>query len=59
MIENLNISKNSPLILRANHISNYLNLQGTLPEDKEKILSNINYVLKNNNVIERVQRNLL
>lgn len=59
MIENLNISKNSPLILRANHISNYLNLQGTLPEDKEKILSNINYVLKNNNVIERVQRNSL
>ena len=46
MIENLNISKNSPLTLRANHISNYLNLQGTLPEDKEKILSNINYVLK-------------
>lgn len=59
MIENLNISKNSPLVLRANHISNYLNLQGTLPEDKEKILSNINYVLKNNNVIERVQRNSL
>ena len=59
MIENLNISENSPLILRANHISNYLNLQGTLPEDKEKILSNINYVLKNNNVIERVQRNSL
>ncbi|AVQ20120.1 radical SAM protein [Fusobacterium mortiferum ATCC 9817] len=59
MIENLNISKNSPLTLRANHISNYLNLQGTLPEDKEKILSNINYVLKNNNVIEKVQRNSL
>lgn len=59
MVENLNISKNSPLVLRANHISNYLNLQGTLPEDKEKILSNINYVLKNNNVIERVQRNSL
>lgn len=59
MVENLNISKNSPLVLRANHISNYLNLQGTLPKDKEKILSDINYTLKNNNTIERIQRNSL
>lgn len=59
MVENLNISTTSPLILRANHISNYLNLQGTLPQDKEQILTNINHALKNTDRISRMERNSL
>lgn len=38
MIENLNLSN---CIFRANHISNYINLAGTLNEDKEYILENL------------------
>lgn len=59
IVENLNISKDSPVMLRSNHISNYLNLQGVLPEDKEQILSDIDYALNNTNVIGRIKRRSL
>lgn len=59
IVENLNISTTSPLILRANHVSNYLNLQGTLPQDKEQILANINHALENTDRIGRMKRKSL
>ena len=36
-------------IFRANHASNYAPIRGTLPKDKEEILSQIDNVLKSKN----------
>ncbi|WP_286033643.1 B12-binding domain-containing radical SAM protein [Fusobacterium necrogenes] len=59
IIENLSINIDSPIIIRANHISNYLNLQGTLPQDKNLILNEINHALNNGNPIKRANHNSL
>jgi radical SAM superfamily enzyme YgiQ (UPF0313 family) len=44
MIENINVT--TPCIFRSNHVSNFLPLAGTLPQDKEKLLEDINHVLQ-------------
>ena len=38
LIENLNVSN---CIFRANHASNYMPLGGTLPQDKERLLQEV------------------
>lgn len=37
----------SPIIFRANHASNYLNLKGNLPEDIPRMIAEIDYVIEN------------
>ena len=59
MIESINVEPGRKILFRSNHISNYLNLQGELPEDKEKLLSEINYALKNQDMIGRMKRKTL
>lgn len=40
-------------IFRANHITNYVNIRGTLNVDKEKMLSQIDYALENYDLTPR------
>lgn len=50
MVENLNIDN---CIFRSNHASNYVALKGTLPQDKDIILSQINEGLQLANLEEK------
>jgi len=43
IIENIELSK--PCIFRSNHVSNFLPLAGTLPQDKKQLLATIDYML--------------
>lgn len=45
MLENLNLTR---CIFRSNHISNYVSLAGTLPQDKERLLRTVREVLEKN-----------
>ena len=36
-----------PIIFRANHASNYLNLKGNLPEDIPRMIKEIDYAIEN------------
>ena len=58
IIENINIPKNEKIIFRSNHASNYLNLRGNLPEDKEELLEEINYALSNDYIRKRNEKYL-
>ncbi|MCI6153271.1 MAG: B12-binding domain-containing radical SAM protein [Fusobacterium perfoetens] len=58
MIENINIPEGKKVIFRSNHASNYLGLKGDFPEDKEKFLSEINFVINNDYIRERNDRYL-
>lgn len=55
-VKNIEGSGENKIVFRANHISNYLNLQGNLPEDREKILQEIDMTLRYNSTIERNNR---
>jgi radical SAM superfamily enzyme YgiQ (UPF0313 family) len=44
MMENFDLT--APCIFRSNHVSNFLPLAGTLPKDKEKLLQDINLIMK-------------
>lgn len=44
MIENITLTK--PCIFRSNHVSNFLPLAGTFPDDKEKLLQDVDCVLQ-------------
>ncbi len=41
------IQPTTPIIFRTNHASNYVTLRGTLPQDREAMLSKIHLALKN------------
>ena len=45
IINNTKVDKKC--IFRSNHASNYYSIKGTLPEDKEKILNKLDYILNN------------
>ena len=47
IIKNIEIDKGSQCVFRMNHASNYLSLKGTLPQDKDKLLSKIEEGKKN------------
>ena len=42
-----NINVNNKCIFRSNHASNYYSIKGTLPDDKEKMLDKLKYILDN------------
>lgn len=56
IIENINVK--NPVIFRANHASNYLDLGGTLPQDKEKLLLEIKTAIEKNNIYSKKYREL-
>lgn len=58
MIENINIPDNKKIIFRSNHASNYLNLKGNFPEDKTRLLDDINYAISNDYIRQRNEKYL-
>ena len=44
MLEHIDVT--SPCIFRSNHVSNFLPLAGTLPQDKSKLLEDTDEVLR-------------
>ncbi|OOM49562.1 radical SAM protein [Clostridium beijerinckii] len=56
LIQHINVNKS--VTFRCNHASNYVSLRGSLPEDKEKLLNQINYYLKTNQIKQEEYRRL-
>jgi len=56
LLENINVKK--PIIFRCNHSSNYISLSGNLPEDKEKLLNQIDYYGNTNKLKQEMNRRL-
>lgn len=56
LIENIDSKEN--IIFRSNHASNYVNLEGVLPKDREKIISHIDYFLREEILISERYRRL-
>ena len=52
MLQNMDVPEETPCVFRSNHASNYLNLRGNLPEDKELLLRTIAYALNNIGVLK-------
>ncbi|MGI6730760.1 MAG: radical SAM protein [Anaerovoracaceae bacterium] len=45
LLENINVKK--PCVFRSNHASNYVSLRGDLPQDKERMLAQLDRAMKN------------
>lgn len=43
MIQHIELPKEHHCLFRSNHVSNYVQLAGTLPQDKERLLAEIEY----------------
>lgn len=43
MMQNIDLLQDKHCLFRSNHVSNYVQLAGTLPKDKERLLSEIAY----------------
>lgn len=43
MMQNIDLPQDKHCLFRSNHVSNYVQLAGTLPKDKERLLSEIAY----------------
>lgn len=56
LIENIEV--NETIIFRCNHASNYISLRGNLPEDKEKLLNQIDYYQSTNKLKQEEDRRL-
>jgi radical SAM superfamily enzyme YgiQ (UPF0313 family) len=56
LIQHIDI--NESMVFRCNHASNYISLRGNLPEDKEKLLNQINYYLGTNKLKHEEDRRL-
>ena len=50
LLENINVKNNC--VFRSNHASNYISLKGDLPKDKEKMIAQLEYGLKNANALK-------
>ena len=47
ILENIHIEEMpAPVIFRSNHASNFLTLKGTLPQDRDAMLAQVNRVLE-------------
>ncbi len=46
MMEHINLPQDKHCLFRSNHVSNYVQLAGTLPKDKERLLREIAYSAK-------------
>lgn len=53
-----NIDVKESIVFRCNHASNYISLRGNLPEDKEKLLNQINYYQNTNKLKQEEDRRL-
>lgn len=56
LIENIEV--NETIVFRCNHASNYISLRGNLPEDKEKLLNQIDYYQNTNKLKQEEDRRL-
>ena len=56
LIENIEV--NETIVFRCNHASNYISLRGNLPEDKEKLLNQIDYYQNINKLKQEEDRRL-
>lgn len=56
LLENINSDEN--IVFRANHASNYINLGGTLPEDKDLLLKEVNRALVELNFKDDIYKRL-
>ena len=56
LIEHINVKEQ--VIFRCNHASNYISLSGNLPEDKEKLLNQINYHQNTNKLKQEEDRKI-
>jgi len=56
LIEQIYVKK--PVVFRCNHASNYISLRGNLPEDKEKLINQINYYQSTNKLKKEKDRRL-
>lgn len=56
LIENIDV--NEIIVFRCNHASNYISLRGNLPEDKEKLLNQIDYYQNTNKLKQEADRRL-
>lgn len=54
IIENINVTSN--IIFRSNHTSNYINLKGNLPEDKKRLIQEIDISLNKHSLKEKKYR---
>lgn len=43
IMENVNLPADRHCLFRSNHVSNYVSLAGTLPQDKQRLLAEIDY----------------
>ena len=50
MLENINLTK--PCVFRSNHASNYLSLKGDLPQDKERMITQLQAAMKNTSMLK-------
>ncbi len=50
MMEHMNPTK--PVVFRSNHASNYLSLKGTLPDDKEKMMSMLKRAMEDTGMLK-------
>lgn len=50
MMEHINVER--PCVFRSNHASNYVSLRGNLPEDKDRMLKQLHYAMKNSNSLK-------
>lgn len=57
MLKHINVNKDC--IFRSNHASNYLSLKGTLPEDKERMLAQLEHAMKNTDILKDERFRLL
>ena len=54
IIENINVTSN--IVFRSNHASNYINLKGNLPEDKKRLIKEIDISLNKHSLKEKKYR---
>jgi radical SAM superfamily enzyme YgiQ (UPF0313 family) len=56
LLQHIDVEKS--VIFRCNHASNYISLRGNLPQDKEKLINQINYYMENNKLKQEYDRRL-
>lgn len=54
LIQHINVKKT--IVFRCNHASNYIPLKGELPQDKEKLINQINYYVQTNQIKQEEHR---
>ena len=54
IIENIDVTSN--IVFRVNHASNYINLKGNLPEDKKRLIQEIEFALDKQNLKDKKYR---